>query len=46
MKNIRLIISSLSAWLMAFIHDRIEIVTGVEIDALLWAAVVIMVVGL
>lgn len=46
MRNFILIISTLIGWVMAIAYDRIEKVTGLELTALLWAAIIIIIIGL
>lgn len=46
MRKSILVISMLSAWLMAAVFNGIKNTTGLEIDALLYAAIVTMIVGL
>ena len=46
MRTSILIWSMLSSWLMAVVYDKIETMTGMEVDTLLVAAVITMVAGL
>ena len=46
MRKSILIISVLSAWSMAVIFSQIKSMTGLEIDVLLYAAIVTIIVGL
>lgn len=46
MQTTKLLISTLSAWTMAFIYDFIDKITGHEIRVLPYAGLVVMVVGL
>lgn len=46
MRKSVLISSTLIAWVMAIVYDKIEKTTGTELDALLWAALITIAVGL
>lgn len=46
MRKSILIISILIAWFMAAMFNQIKTITGIEIDALLYAAIITMIFGL
>lgn len=46
MRKSILIISMLIAWTLAATFNQIKLITGLEFDALLYAAIVTMIVGL
>lgn len=46
MRKSVLISSTLIAWVMAIVYDKIEKTTGTELDTLLWAALITIAVGL
>lgn len=46
MQTNTLFTSSIGAWIMAFIYDRIEVMTGFEFRPLIYAALVVVLVGM
>ncbi len=46
MNQAMIVKTTLGSWTLAFIYDTIERMSGVEVNVLMWGAVIIMVGGL